>query len=85
MKTNLKNAALEIIARAYAEQPELKLAIGARSGNACSCIGAWDEARNRYIPVAAPALTGEWFSLRAELLLDGQPMSHAWTPVANHA
>ena len=72
--------AQEIIAQAYKNQPELKLAYS-KDGAA---IGAWDTSKGRYVMVAGRTITeGQpWLNMPYELLKNGQPPVKAedWVP-----
>lgn len=76
-RQQLEDAALAIIRRAYAEQPELHtLAINAD----CTAIGSWSKTLGRFVMVAGYTITGQWVSMEYELLINGKHLPQTWTP-----
>lgn len=77
-KAEQEDAAIGIIRRAYQEQSELPtLAINENA----DCIGAWDKNQERFVAVAAYAITGQWVSMPYELLVNGKRIAHVWKPM----
>lgn len=64
----------ELLAIARAGRPTVRYAI-TTTGNA---IGAWSDAHQRFVVVAAETITGKWASMPHELLINGQPIPHEW-------
>jgi hypothetical protein len=69
-----KMTAQELLKIARAEQPSVKYAVNAKN----TVIGAYSDTLGRFIPVAALALTGDWYNIPGEILINGQP-SHGET------
>jgi len=77
-----REQALTIIRRAYREQPQLPtLAINAEA----NAIAAWDKNLQRFVMVAAYAITGQWVSMPYELLVNGQRIPNEWTEYPREA
>jgi hypothetical protein len=70
--------ATEVIARAYSEQPNIRLAV-TPSGDV---IGAWSNQLQRWVIVASLTLTGQWVSMEYEILINGVAPSRDWSEVS---
>lgn len=64
----------ELLAIARRDRPTVRYALNATH----DAIGAWDDSLGRFVRVAGKLLTGEWASLRVELLIDGEPVPTTW-------
>lgn len=64
--------AQELAIKAKTAKPHIRYAYGEHHGG--GCVAAFSEQYDRWIPVAGQLIgSGEWYSLEAELLINGQP------------
>jgi hypothetical protein len=67
----------EVIAQAYAEQPNLRLATTPKE----DVIGAWSEQYQRFVIVASLTITGDWVSMPYEILINGEAPVREWREI----
>ena len=74
------HTAEELATIAKREKPHVRYAYGQKHGG--GCVAAWSN--NRWVPVAGQLIgSGEWYSLTAEILVNGKPIDTGteWTEV----
>lgn len=65
----------EVIKPYLKQYPELRFAV-----TDCT-LGFWSNDQERFVPFASLALTGEWFFLPWEILVNGERIKRNWKPV----
>ena len=67
--------ASEVIKRYQAQHPDKRFAITE------TVLGVWIESEQQYVPFASAALTGEWYYMPLDILIDGHKIDRNWIAV----